>query len=112
MSFITKEQRDALIANGMDEELVDSMFKVRAPRATVKPMPTKRADADGGLCPFFGVPQHWMRDGIDSSNDDIKAGRCGFRRDGHFATKDGYHAHQLRVRAGTKPLPAKKTKAS
>jgi hypothetical protein len=94
---ISQEKYDELLANGLDKEVAELMFVVRAVRAT-KPIPTKREDGDGGTCPYFGIAQHWMPEGIDSSNADVAAGRCGFRRDGRYATGGGYAQHMTAIR--------------
>lgn len=75
-------------------------------RVARKPVPTMRADADGGRCPYFGVPQHWIKLGQDSSNEYVEHGQCGMDRDGHFAKKKGYDYHLEIVRLSGRTLPA------
>lgn len=101
----------AVAASGTDpladlrKTLIDTLGEKAADellgKVTVKPktlfrrksVPTARADGDGGTCPYFGVPQHWIKVGQDSTNDDVVNGRCGFRRDGRYAKPKGYQDH-------------------
>jgi hypothetical protein len=95
--WVSQAQYDKL-KDKLGEGSALDLFRVRG-KFTGKPIPTKRADGDGGTCPYFGVPQHWMRAGVDSTNEDVAAGKCGFRRDGHYATKEGFDAHLTRAKA-------------